>query len=70
MNTNNLVDRINNRISLLAVVIGLIISIIILFIGGLSYRIIVISSDFTAISFYVAIILLAMTFLDLLLRVY
>ena len=56
----NIISRMNGQINLLAVFIGLIFSIIILFIGALSFGG-VISSGFN-ISIYVGIVILAMAF--------
>jgi hypothetical protein len=57
----NIINRINNQINLLAVCIGLVISIVILFIGALLFGGIVTSGFNTSI--YAGIVLLAMAFL-------
>ena len=60
-NKQNIINRMNSQINLLSVFIGLIISIIILFIGATLFGGVV-TSGFTDISIYVAIVLLAMAF--------
>jgi hypothetical protein len=57
----NLINQINGRINLLAVFIGLIISILVLFVGALSFGGVVITGSYNVI-IYILMVILAMVF--------